>query len=101
LVYQVKAWDRGLDQIPATRVEWQAAVRPLQVAVADEGLDVARLAEPDVGDRHQRRAGEVLVELRDVDFVRPHAGGVPEMRADTAEAPIRIRIVGQSPQPST
>ena len=55
------------------------AVRPLDVAVGDEGVELLRGAEAHLGDGHQHRAGEVLVELGDGDVGRRHAGPLPQL----------------------
>ncbi len=62
----------------------QPAVGPLQVAVGDEVVELAWLAEPHLGERHEHRPGEVLVELGDRDVGRLHPGSLPELTPDMA-----------------
>ena len=79
-----EAVDVGLAEVAAAGVDRQPAVGPLEVAVGDEVVELLRLAEAHLGDGHQHRAGEVLVELGDVDVGGLHAGPLPQLSPDVA-----------------
>src|SRR6185369_11131910 len=48
-----EAVDVRLAEVPAARVDRQAAVGPLEIAVGHEVVELARLAEPHLAERHE------------------------------------------------
>src|SRR4051812_18463175 len=73
-----EAMDVRLAQVSAAGVDRQPAVGPLDVAIGHEVIELTRFAEAHLGDRHQHRPGEVLVELGNGDVVRTDAGARPQ-----------------------
>src|SRR5215217_3988535 len=70
--------DVRLTQVAAGGVDRQPTVRPLDVAVGHEGVELLRRAETHLGDRHERRPGEVLVELGDRNIGRGDPAALPD-----------------------
>ena len=77
----VHAVDVGLGEAAAVGVGRQASALPRERTARRRRAALAALAEAVVLDLHEHAAGEVVVDLRDVDVGRPDAGlGVESLR---------------------
>src|SRR5262249_42130825 len=82
---ELEAVDVGFGEIAAAGVDRQLAVRPFDAPARDELAALAPLAEAVVLYAHQDLAGEVLVDLGDVDVFRRDTRAREEVRSGFLE----------------
>ncbi len=85
-VDHLEPMDVRLAEVAAARVERERGVRTDEPAARDEFLDAIGLREPHLAERHQDRPGEVLVELDDLDVLRPASSVLPQVLRRPADS---------------
>ena len=89
LDHVVEAMDVAFGQEAAMGIERQRAVAR-DASALHEGAALAFLAEAQAFELHEDAVGEAVVDLGDVDVLRPHAGAAPEIVGDVFGVVVRM-----------